>query len=74
MIQRRNVGRRTLAAEYKRKLDDGIKLAEYLSGAPLDTEALIKYYEGVDHRLLSEVNGELVKRIFATFEAALRNS
>ncbi len=59
------------AAEYKRKLDDGIKLAEYLSGAPLEGDALIAYYENVDHRRLSEVNGELVKRIFATFESAL---
>jgi acetyl esterase/lipase len=59
------------AEEYGRKLRDGKKLAEYLSGAQLEGDALIAYYVNVDHRLLSEVNGELVKRIFATFESAL---
>ena len=60
------------AEEYARKLQSDIKRFETENGRKMTYEEQVLFYATVDHRLYSEVNGELMALIFATFEKALQ--
>ena len=60
------------AEEYARKLQSDIKRFEIENGRKMTYEEQVLFYATVDHRLYSEVNGELMALIFATFEKALQ--
>ena len=59
------------AEEYVRKIEKELLSLEEKKGEKLTSDELAAFYENVDHRLYSEVNGELVDLIFKTFEEGL---
>ena len=60
------------AEEYARKLQSDIKRFEIENGRKMTYEEQVAFYGTVDHRLYSEVNGELMALILATFEKGLQ--
>ena len=61
----------TLTAEGLRKIEKELVTLEEKKGEKLTSDELAAFYENVDHRLYSEVNGEFVDLIFETFEEGL---
>lgn len=60
------------AEEYAKRIEGQIKLLEMEKGRELTVEEKISFYETVDHRLYSEVNGELLSLAFDTLEKGFR--
>lgn len=60
------------AEEYARKLQSDIKRFEIENGRKMTYEEQVAFWRTVDHRLYSEVNGELMALILATFEKGLQ--
>ena len=59
------------AEEYAKKIEKELISLEAKKGEKLTGDELATFYKNVDHRLYSEVNGELIELIFETFEEGL---
>ena len=61
------------AEAYKKELEAAIRAREVEIGGKLPYEELVSLYSNVDHRLISDVNTELIDLIIETFDKGIAN-
>lgn len=57
--------------EYQNEVALGLENLQAEKGEDLTAEEIVKYYQGVDHTLYSEINGELFAKILEMFHGEL---